>query len=111
MDGLKSGIVYIDVGWIRARDVQRGFETDEPEVSVCWDLTDHTHPQYPAVRASFETVDDAVSWARKRAPIVLVRLGPTEDQMYSAGERRATHQLAEYGGTDLTPYPEWRPES
>jgi hypothetical protein len=111
MDEQKSGIVYIDVGWVRALDVQRGFETGEPEVSVCWNVDDHTHRQYPTVNASFDSVADAVSWARERAPIVLVRLGPTEDQMYSAGERRATRELREFGGTDLTPYPEWRPES
>ena len=30
--------------------------------------------------------------------------------MYPAGERLATRERPEEGGTDLTPYPEWPPE-
>lgn len=106
----KSGIVYIDVGWRRALDEQRRLETDEPEISVCWNVGDPDDVRYPTVTgAAFRTVSDAVGWARQRASLVLVRFGPTEDQVYSAGERVATRELPEEGGTDLTPYPEWQP--
>jgi hypothetical protein len=59
--------------------------------------------------AQFHEVDEAISWGRARAEIVLVRLGPTEDEAYSAGSRQATRELAEFGGTDLTPFPQWPP--
>lgn len=58
---------------------------------------------------AFDEVDEAIVWGRERAPLVLVRLGPTEGSVYSAGERRATRQLPELGGTDLAPYPDWPP--
>lgn len=60
-------------------------------------------------RAGFDDVDDAIAWGRERAEIVLVRLGPTEDEAYSAGSRQATHELPERGGTDLTPFAPWPP--
>jgi hypothetical protein len=108
--GRKTGIVFIDVGWHRRTGEKHGFPpTDEPEVSACWEVEDDTNPQRLADTRGFEDVDAAIAWARARAPLVLVRLGSTEDEMYSAGERLATRELPEYGGTDLTPYPEWPP--
>jgi hypothetical protein len=104
------GIIYVDVGWRRALDIDRGFPTDEPEISACWDIADRTDPEHPlGSELAFQTIEEAVAWARDRSPIVIVRLGPTEDQMYSAGERLVTRTLPEHGGTDLTPYPEWKP--
>jgi hypothetical protein len=55
--------------------------------------------------AHFEDADSAIAWARERAPMILVRFGPNEEDIYSAGERPATRELPEYGGTDLREYP------
>jgi hypothetical protein len=110
-----SGIVYIDVGWHRGIHEKDGLPpTDEAEVQACWNIrdeadVDETLGEADFENAEFENVDDAIAWARERAPMVLVRLGPTEDKVYSAGERRATRDLPEHGGADLRPYPEWPP--
>jgi len=104
----KVGIVYIDVDWHRWVGGER---TDEPEVGAVWDLTEHPeHPDSPVVREGFDSADEAVAWARERSPLVLVRLASNEDEFYSAGERQATRELAEHGGTDLRPYPAWPPQ-
>jgi len=50
-------------------------------------------------------IEDAISWGRARAPRVLVRLGATEDTIYSAGEIRLT-QMSDGSGE---PYPVWPP--
>ena len=106
----RSGIVFIDVGWHRRTGEKWGFPpSDEAEVEACWNVEDESNPQRPFVEAEFEHVDDAIAWARERASLVLVRLGPTEDEMYSADERLATRERAEEGGMDLTPYREWPP--
>jgi len=47
--------------------------------------------------------DDAVVWGRARAPIVLIRTGPDETSIYSAGTTRATRRADGTG----EPYPEW----
>lgn len=39
--------------------------------------------------------------------LVLVRVGPSEDEVYSAGVRLGTQQLPELGGTDLRALPRW----
>ena len=96
MADAKFGIVYIDVDW------HRGERTDEPEVEAVWDVD-------PVERQQFDGADEAIEWARARAPLVLVRLGPSEEECYSAGERHATRELPEEGGTDLRPYPIWPP--
>ena len=106
----KTGAVYMDVGWRRRVDEERGFSPrDESDVIACWNVENDAHPERLADTVGFDDVDEALDWARARAPMILVRLGPTEDTMYSAGERRATRELPEFGGTDLTPYPEWPP--
>jgi hypothetical protein len=108
---VKTGIVYIDVRWHRRTEERLGFPpSDAPEIRAHWEVEDETNPLHPEVDAGFEHVDEAIAWGRERALIVLVRLGPTEDQVYSAGERQATHELPEFGGTDLTPYPAWPPD-
>lgn len=121
MSARKTGIVYVDVGWKHLLDERderhygippsRGHE---PEVSACWNVrnaedVDDTLGEADFVMADFDDVDEAIAWARERASLVLVRLGPTEASIYSAGERRATRELLEFGGTDLTPHPEWPP--
>jgi hypothetical protein len=107
----KTGIVFVDVGWHRRTGERHGFPaTDEAEVVACWNVDDETNPLDPVVNAEFENVEDAIAWANERAPMVLVRLGSTEDKVYSTGERQATRELAEFGGTDLTPYPNWPPD-
>ena len=55
----------------------------------------------------FETVDTALTWARERAPVVLVRLGGDIEAVYSAGEIRATENTDGSGW----PFPPWPPAS
>ena len=55
--------------------------------------------------ASFDSVDDAICWARQRAEIVLVRLGADAEAVYSAGVRPATWFV---DGTGW-PFPQWPP--
>ena len=102
MNALKDGIAYVDVGWIRAGEIERFGRSDEPEVTAFWDRESEDDA---CERATFDSADDAVAWARERAPIVLVRVGPHDEDVFSAGERPATRELPEYGGTDLRPYP------
>lgn len=120
---VKTGIAYIDVGLDKLRDERDEREyglppsrQGEPYVKACWNIRDDEEDGAPETlgggdfeEAAFDDVDAALAWARERAPIVLVRLGATEAGIYSAGERQATHELPELGGTDLTPYPEWPP--
>ena len=55
----------------------------------------------------FESVDAAIQWTRLRSPIVLVRLGRTDDYTYSAGSTVA-NELVDGSGTY---YPEWPPDN
>jgi hypothetical protein len=72
--------VYIDVGWHRRTGEKHGLPpTDDPEILAVT----------KGEERGFETVAAAVEWARERGPLVLVRLGPTPDSMYSAGEKQA----------------------
>lgn len=81
----------------------------ERYVKACWNIRDDDDVEARELAAadfelaSFDDVEDAIAWGRERPPIVLVRLGSTEAGVYSAGERRATRELPEFGGTDLTP--------
>jgi hypothetical protein len=102
----KTGIVFVDVGWHRQLDeMDRRYyglppsRRDEPEVEACWNVEDETNPNDPFVNKAFDEVDEAIAWARERAPLVLVCLSPDEESFYSAGE----------GGADVTAYPEWPP--
>jgi hypothetical protein len=40
----------------------------------------------------WDNVDDALAWARKRAPVVILRIGSDEQQIYSAGDRDPTDE-------------------
>jgi hypothetical protein len=111
-----TGIVFIDVGWINRVNERRGYPL-EAEVKACWNVEDESNPLDPGVGfvdADFESVDAAIAWARERAPVVLVRLEPTEDDMYSAGEERAMNDLSDQDDPDadpeLVPLPEWPPD-
>jgi hypothetical protein len=55
----------------------------------------------------FDGVDEAIAWARPHAPIVLVRLGNTEDTFYSAGLTRANQRVDGTAGD----YPDWPPDN
>jgi hypothetical protein len=51
----------------------------------------------------WDDLHDAVAWGNARAPRVLVRLGTTEDAIYSAGEI----QLTKYADGSGALYPIW----
>jgi len=61
----------------------------------------------PDEESEFDSVDDAIHCGRKRADVVLVRLGGDFEAHYSAGSRVATLN------TDGTgwPFPIWPPSS
>jgi hypothetical protein len=80
----RSGIVFVDVEW--HRDLLA--EPDPRPIRACWNVEDTSKPEHPDVIEEFDNVDAALTWARDRAAAVLVRLGSTQDQMYSAGARR-----------------------
>lgn len=96
------GIVFVTKEYPRGDWRRNALDGD---YTIHWDLDEEGFVTGP----STDDVDEAIAWGRKRAPLVLVRVGPTEDDFYSAGERVATRELPELGGTDLTPYPEWPP--
>lgn len=98
-----TGIAYVDVEWPRFPGER------SPRIQTTWDPED-ARTLDDVEHGGFDKPEAAIAWARARAPIVLVRLGPDEDQIYSAGERPATRELPEFGGTDLTEYPMWPPE-
>jgi hypothetical protein len=92
-----TGWVYIDVGWHLRTGEKWGFPRDEgPEVRATFDSrvgyldTEHR---------TFDTVDEALQWGRALAPLILVRVGPTDKEMYSAGTARAYN--------DDLPFPHW----
>ena len=99
MTPVVSGWVYIDVGWHLRTGEKRGFPRDEgPEVLAFHDPRDGRNSE----ERGFDEVQEAVEWGRARARLVLVRLGPSDQEMYSAGEARA------YRGRN-DPFPEWPP--
>jgi hypothetical protein len=57
--------------------------------------------------AGFDSVEGALSWARERTPIVIVRLGTSEEMFYSAGEVRANEYVDGLGDD----YLEWPPDN
>jgi len=94
-----SGWVYIDVGWHLRTGEKWGFPRDEgPEVRAFHDPREGQSSE----ERGFDNVQDAVAWGRARARLVLVRLGPSDQDMYSAGEARA------YRDTN-DPFPDWPP--
>jgi hypothetical protein len=110
-----TGIAFIDVGWHRRTGEKWGFPpTDEAEIQAHWEVEDDTRPEHLFEDADFDNVEDAIAWARERAPEVLVRLGPTEDDIYSAGVERAMNGLSDEDDPDAQPelvaFPEWPPD-
>ena len=98
----KRGIVYV------TKEHPRGDWRRDPldgDYRTHWELDEGGFVTGP----SSDDIEEAIAWARKRARLVLVRLGSTDDNYYSAGERTVTRELPELGGTDLTPYPDWPP--
>ena len=65
-----------------------------------WDRGDP--PELLEDGPGWDDLHDAVAWGKARAPRVLVRLGATEDTIYSAGEIH----LAKYADGSA-PYPVW----
>jgi hypothetical protein len=74
-----------------------------PVFTGYWDRGDP--PEMLEEGPGWERAEDAISWARERAPRVLVRLGPTEDTIYSAGEV----DLTEFSDGSGRRYPLWPP--
>ena len=105
----KRGIVFVDVEWHRRNRLGFAIVPGEPPVRAFWEPDDPEDPTNEGEWRDFEDPEAAIAWGRNRAPIVLVRIGSSEDDVYSAGDRVATRELPEYGGTDLRPYPPWPP--
>lgn len=88
--------IFIDVGWHRRTGEKWGFPpTDEPEIRATLDGVG-------AEEHGFDTVAEALVWARWAAPLVLVRLGPTDTEMFSAGALNAKNAQVGF-------FPEWPP--
>jgi hypothetical protein len=92
-----TGWIYIDVGWHLRTGEKWGFPRDEgPEVRATFDSrVDYLDAEH----RNFDTVNEALQWGRALAPLILVRVGPTDKEMYSAGKARAYN--------DDVPFPEW----
>jgi hypothetical protein len=84
--------------WLR----QRRFNPSEPE----WTATTGGTAEIDE-ESGFDTVDDAIAWARERADIVLVRLGADAEAVYSAGRRPARWSTDD----SSWPFPPWPPKS
>jgi hypothetical protein len=85
--------------------ISRGFSyNDTHRVFIGhWEAEDP--PQNLEAGPGWDDVEEAVAWGRERALKVLVRLGATEDSIYSAGESPVT-RLSDGTGEA---YPEWPP--
>lgn len=100
-------IVYIDRRYDDEPDAPRPWprlrrwNVSEPEWIAVFD-----GPGSGVEEASFESVEEAIAWARERSNYVLVRLGSYEDSMYSAG---VVHLTTRVDGTGR-PYLEWPPD-
>jgi hypothetical protein len=57
---------------------------DNPRFTGYWDRWDP--PEMLEQGPGWDDLHDAVAWGNARAPRVVVRLGATEDAIYSAGE-------------------------
>jgi hypothetical protein len=74
---------------------------DTPRFTGHWDRGEP--PEILEQGPGWDDLHDAVAWGNERAPRVLVRLGGTEDTIYSAGEIRLTRHADGSG----VPYPVW----
>lgn len=88
----RLGIVYI------ARSDPVGVT---PRFTGYWDRVES--PEVPEQGPGWDDLHDAVAWGNERAPRVMVRLGTTEETIYSAGEIRLTRHADGSG----VPYPVW----
>jgi hypothetical protein len=81
---------------------RRRWFPDEPE----WQTACERGSRETFEEAGFDSIGDALAWARERARLVLVRLGSSEETFYSAGEVRV-NQRVDGSGVD---YLEWPPD-
>jgi hypothetical protein len=65
-----------------------------------WSDEEDRHEEAP----EFDSIDDAIQWARVRAPVVIVVLGFSRPVVFSAGDR---YEAGEDPESD--PLPEWPP--
>ncbi len=95
----KRGIVFVDKRpplehWARS--------SAEPDYSSYWEIPG---PEPGVDGPDTDDIEEAIRWGRERADLVLVRLGPDEDDYYSAGERQVTRFVDASGRV----YPPWPP--
>jgi hypothetical protein len=82
--------------------IARAFPADSgPRFTGYWDRGDP--PEMLEQGPGWDDLHDAVAWANTRAPRILVRSGPTDDTIYSAGEIRLTENADGSGRR----YPIW----
>lgn len=82
---------------------RRRWQPDEPE----WQAACERGSRQTFEEAGFDSIDEALTWARERARLVLVRLGSSEAAFYSAGSI-LVNQRVDGSGTD---YLEWPPDN
>ena len=80
-------------------------EPNGPTYTGYWDRGDP--PEMLEQGPGWDDVEEAIAWARERAPHVLVRVGSDDTTIYSAGEIRLA-RLADGTGDA---YPEWPRDS
>jgi hypothetical protein len=84
----RIGIVYIAASYPQM--------SDRPSFTGYWDRGEP--PELLEDGPGWNSVDDAITWGKARAPRVLVRLGSDDTSVYSAGDLQAGS------------YPQWPPE-
>lgn len=52
-----------------------------------WESEREGRPVLVEQGPEFDSAEEAITWGRRRAPIVLIRVGPPPQTYYSAGER------------------------
>ena len=51
-----------------------------------WESERHGRPVLMEEGPEFDSAEEAIAWGRRRAPVVLIRIGPPPRTYYSAGE-------------------------
>jgi hypothetical protein len=72
---------------------------DEPELTASVDPGGSGTSIGDFEEAAFESAEEAIAWARKRAALVVVRLGTIDQTYYTAGEVQLTTRVDGTGGT------------
>jgi cytidine deaminase len=87
--------------------ISRGFSYDRShrEFIGHWESSGHEGSTIVEDGPGWDDVEDAIAWGRARAPRVMVRLGASEDTIYSAGETK----LMRFSDGTGEPYPAWTP--